>query len=445
MPTTPNTASTLTVLHTSDWHLGRRLYGQPRYDEFAQFLDWLLACLHTEQVDILLIAGDVFDTMTPSNQAQNLYYQFLGRVANSPCQHVVIVAGNHDSPSLLDAPKQVLQFLNVHVIGTACTDVADEVLLLTDQNTTGNSGKAQAVIMAVPYLRDKDVRSASAGESAADKDSQYVAGIHQHYQQTAQIAIDIRQQVAEQQHRHIPIIATGHLFAAGGRTTADDGVRELYVGSLGKISAAIFDDAIDYVALGHLHVPQMVDKQPHIRYSGSPIAMGFGEAKQQKQVCKICFTLNDTDDNRHDSGMDATTNTTLQVSSIDVPCFQRLAQIRGDMVHIQQQLDALIATDESIWLEVVYDGSALVSDLRQKLLAMVADSPLSIIKIKDSRQYSRVLQQADSTESLQDLSPEEVFARCLQAHEIEDGDAEQLSHCHQLLLHELLHKDSHAS
>ena len=117
----------LTILHTSDWHLGRRLYGRMRYEEFEAFLSWLQETISAQKVDVLIVAGDIFDTMTPSNRAQALYYEFLGKVSKLCCEHIVIVAGNHDSPTFLDAPSKVLKFLNVHVIGTACDDLNDEV------------------------------------------------------------------------------------------------------------------------------------------------------------------------------------------------------------------------------------------------------------------------------------------------------------------------------
>ncbi|WP_227680701.1 exonuclease SbcCD subunit D C-terminal domain-containing protein [Psychrobacter proteolyticus] len=274
----------LTILHTSDWHLGRRLYGRLRYEEFESFLQWLQDTISAQKVDILIVAGDIFDTMTPSNKAQALYYEFLGKVSRSCCQHVVIVAGNHDSPTFLDAPSNVLKFLNVHVIGTACDDLNDEVLVLGDDDNNPH-----CIIAAVPYLRDRDVRSSSAGESADSKDANVIAGICAHYDNVADIAKSKQADLIKMHQGYIPIIATGHLFASGGRTTEDDGVRELYVGSLGKISADMFNDGFDYVALGHLHVPQRVGGRESIRYSGSPIAMGFGEAKQQKQVLLVQF------------------------------------------------------------------------------------------------------------------------------------------------------------
>ena len=273
------------ILHTADWHLGKTLEGQSREEEHDLFLAWLLERVSEHEVDAVLVAGDIFDTMTPSNTAQALYYHFLGQVAKSNCRHVVIVAGNHDSPTFLDAPAHILKFLNVHVIGTACDNVADEVLTLSDAD-----GVPQCIVTAVPYLRDRDVRTSSAGESDVNKVANVIEGINQHYAQVADIAKARRDELLVTHHlTNLPIIATGHLFTSGGKTTEDDGVRELYVGSLGNVPASTFSDVFDYVALGHLHVPQIVGKNPCIRYCGSPIAMGFGEARQQKQVLMLRF------------------------------------------------------------------------------------------------------------------------------------------------------------
>src|SRR5699024_9843436 len=126
------------------------------------------------------------------------------------------------------------------------------------------------------------------------KDASVINGICAHYDAVADVAKAHQLEIAKRLARHIPIIATGHLFAAGGSTTADDGVRELYVGNLGKISAEMFSPYFDYVALGHLHVPQRVGGHEHIRSSGSPLAMGFGEARQQKQVLLVQFGVIDS-------------------------------------------------------------------------------------------------------------------------------------------------------
>ncbi|MCG3879341.1 exonuclease SbcCD subunit D C-terminal domain-containing protein [Psychrobacter sp. Ps6] len=504
----------LKILHTSDWHLGRRLYGRLRYDEFEAFLQWLENTISTQQVDILIVAGDVFDTMTPSNKAQALYYEFLGKVSRSCCQHVVIVAGNHDSPTFLDAPSNVLKFLNVHVIGTACDDLEDEVLVLGDDDNNPH-----CIIAAVPYLRDRDVRSSSAGESADSKDANVIKGIRAHYDAVASIAKGQQEELIKNHQRHIPIIATGHLFAAGGKTTDDDGVRDLYVGSLGKISADMFDEGFDYVALGHLHVPQRVGGRESIRYSGSPIAMGFGEAKQQKQVLLVQFGAISNVDNEivelntiSDSiiphlsntvtkvektakriasqatvymddlfGFDApadnheittaalqantddqkqhkpkpndsiTSNEILhhddhnqmQVVSLPIPKFQQLAQISGDLTTIEQTIRALMQSD-SIWLEIVYTGDEIVSDLREQVQAMVEGLPCEVLKIKNTRTYNKVLNQQQTSENLQDLNEMEVFERCLTLNAIPDSQKDALRHAYGQILHDLQHEDKQA-
>ena len=518
----------LTILHTSDWHLGRRLYGRLRYDEFEAFLSWLQDTISAQQVDVLIVAGDIFDTMTPSNKAQALYYEFLGTVSKSCCQHVVIVAGNHDSPTFLDAPSQVLKFLNVHVIGTACEDLNDEVMVLDDA-----SGHPHCIIAAVPYLRDRDVRSSSAGESGQTKDANVIAGICAHYDEVARIAKAKQAELAKAHKRHIPIIATGHLFAAGGTTTDDDGVRELYVGSLGKVSADMFDDRFDYVALGHLHVPQRVGGRESIRYSGSPIAMGFGEARQQKQVLLVQFgaaaeiipdatvlqinTITDifeksvekatkkvvsqtttfmddlfgfeesaeryesyesdkkveihTKENaieNHDQEMNHTSvdlatshsvsNLTpkllhhdvvrqMQLISLPIPKFQRLAQISGDLDTIHQTINKTIhslADTESVWLEIIYTGEDIVSELREHIQAMVEDLPCEVLKIKNTRIYNKVLNQQQTSETLQDLNEQEVFERCLIAHNVPDEQKSTLRDAYEQIVYNLRHEDTRA-
>ena len=148
------------VLHTSDWHIGRTLYGRKRYEEFESFLTWLAETIQQNRIDALLVSGDVFDTSAPSNRAQELYYRFLCRVAASVCRHVVVVAGNHDSPSFLNAPKELLRALDVHVVGSSTENTEDEVLVLRNEQDA-----PELIVCAVPYLRDRDIRVAEAGES----------------------------------------------------------------------------------------------------------------------------------------------------------------------------------------------------------------------------------------------------------------------------------------
>ena len=268
------------ILHTSDWHLGRTLYGRKRYEEFEAFLAWLAETIQQNEIDALLVAGDVFDTSAPSNRAQELYYRFLCRIAASSCRHVVVIAGNHDSPSFLNAPRELLKVLDVHVIGSASEVPEDEVLALRNELDA-----PELIVCAVPYLRDRDIRVSEAGESVEDKERKLIDGIRNHYAVVAALAEQKREELGVD----IPIVAMGHLFTAGGQTVDGDGVRELYVGSLAHVTAGIFPACFNYLALGHLHIPQKVSGSETIRYSGSPLPMGFGEAKQWKSVCQVAL------------------------------------------------------------------------------------------------------------------------------------------------------------
>ncbi len=406
------------VLHTSDWHIGRTLYGRKRYEEFEAFLTWLAETIQQNEIDALLVAGDVFDTSAPSNRAQELYYRFLCRVAASSCRHVVVVAGNHDSPSFLNAPKELLKALDVHVVGSSTESPEDEVLVLrNDQDTP------ELTVCAVPYLRDRDIRVAEAGESVEDKERKLIEGIRTHYAAVAALA----EQKREELGADIPIVGTGHLFTAGGQTVDGDGVRELYVGSLAHVTAGIFPACFNYLALGHLHVPQKVNGSETIRYSGSPLPMGFGEAKQQKSVCQVEFH-----------------STAASVQLIDVPIFQKLERVKGDWDGISTRILELSATGSQGWLEVIYDGTEVIGDLRERLESAISGTQMEILRIKNNRIIDRVLGQIHEEETLDDLNVNDVFERCLAVHDVPEDQRPELLRAYQETISSLYEDDLQA-
>lgn len=393
------------ILHTSDWHIGRTLCGRKRYEEFEAFLVWLEETLHQEQVDTLLVAGDVFDTGTPSNHAQELYYRFLSRVAASSCRHVVVISGNHDSPSFLNAPRELLNALNVHVIGGVSDNREDEVLVLSKE-----TGSPELIVCAVPYLRDRDIRVAEAGENIEDKERKLIEGIRSHYAEVVALAEQKRTELGA----GIPIIAMGHLFTTGGQTVDGDGVRELYIGSLAHVSAGIFPNALDYLALGHLHVPQKVNDSDVMRYSGSPLPMGFGEAKQEKSVCLVKFAGAEAD-----------------VRLIKVPVFQRLERVKGSWEELSARILELSAAGSHAWLEVVYEGDEVIGDLRERLDTVLSGSGMEILRVKNNRIIDRVLNQIHDNETLDDLNVNDVFERCLSVHEVPEAQRPELLRAYQ--------------
>jgi len=414
-------------LHTADWHLGRSLYGRKRYDEFSAFLDWLGDVIEEERIDALLVAGDVFDTSTPSNRAQELYYRFLCRVSASCCSHVVIIAGNHDSPSFLNAPRELLQALNVHVIGAIADDLRDEVIVLKTNPQTAENQEA-AVVCAVPYLRDKDIRTVAPGETIEDKNRKLLEGIKNHYAEVVRIAERkredlIRQSAIKNPQSQVPIIAMGHLFTSDGKTVDGDGVRELYVGSLVQVGEDVFPSCVDYAALGHLHVPQSVGGAEHIRYSGSPIPMGYGEATRDKKAIVVDFSRART------------------IEDIKVPCFQPLVRIEGSLDVIHAKIENLKQADSSAWLEVEYTGSDIIGNLREILDDALSGSAMEIRRIRNRRIMDQVIKRSREEETLDDLNDDDVFRRCMDASDVPDRDREELTASYKEIVTSLREED----
>lgn len=407
----------LRILHTADWHIGRTLYAKKRYEEHEAFLGWLVETIRGRGVEVLIVAGDVFDTSTPGSRAQELYYDFL-HAASALCRHIVIIGGNHDSPSFLEAPRKPLEVLGVHVAGKCADDPADDVLVLENDRRV-----PELIVCAVPYLRDRDIRRAEPGESIEEKERKLIEGIRRRYAGAAEAAREQRDAIEAEAGdaleaeaggapgSYIPIVAAGHLFTAGGRTVEGDGVRELYVGSLAHAPLSIFPDCLDYAALGHLHVPQKVGGRENVRYSGSPLPMGFGESKQRKSVCIVDFP-----------------GGTPVVDVIDVPVFQELEAVSGDWNAISGRIFELSAANSRAWLEVSYEGDEMVSDLRGRLEESMAGTRMELLRVRDNRVIRRVLRRMDNQEALEDMDEGDVFERCLDAHGVSEGERSELRH-----------------
>lgn len=406
------------IIHTSDWHLGRMLYGKKRYDEFQLFLNWMLKIIQEENPNILIIAGDIFDTTSPTNKAQEMYYNFLSSVAiNSSCEHIVIIGGNHDSPTLLNAPNNILKHLKIHVIGSMTENLEDEVLLLKDKY-----GNDLAYVCAIPYLRDRDLLLTIDGDSETDRNIKITNALKNHYAMVCGIAFSNR----EKSGKDIPIIATGHLFTAGGKTESDDGVRDLYVGSLTKFKESDFPSIIDYLALGHLHIQQIVNGNEHIRYSGSPIPMGFGEIKHPKIILSVQFE-----------------GKAPKINKIKVPMFQKLHTIEGDIDQLTKELNILIERNESIWVEVNYTGSFIINNLQQQLSSIVANSKVELIKIYNRQLINQILTNNSEEDliELNSLTELQVFEKCLLVNEIDEEQTKKLIECYKKILIDIKEND----
>jgi DNA repair protein SbcD/Mre11 len=327
------------VLHTSDWHLGQRLVNLERTEEHQHFLDWLLQTIESEQVEVLLMAGDVFDTGAPSNTALKQYYNFLTKVCATCCRHIIITGGNHDSVSTLNAPKELLDCFNIKVIGGATADPLDELIVLHDKQ-----GNLELVVCAVPFLRDRDVRLSVPGENHEEREKRIKQGIADHYAAFVP-------HVQPYKVQGIPVVAMGHLFAAGG--SASESEKEIHVGNLGQIGADQFPAVFDYVALGHLHRPQQVNKAHHIRYSGSPIPLSFSEVKDRKIIYLLDFEEGKLTDLRE----------------MEIPVCRKLVRFKGELEKVKQQLAVYDNSGYTLpaWAELQVELETPLPDLNQQL------------------------------------------------------------------------------
>ena len=174
------------------------------------------------------------------------------------------------------------------------------------------------------------------------------------------------------------------------------------------------------MAVGHLHVPQSVGGQAHIRYCGSPIPMGFGEAKQQKQVLHVAFT-----------------GRLPEITAINIPCFQVLQRIQGDLPHIQAELMQLMHAGSNAYVEVVYQGNEVVADLSEQLEAQVMGSELRLLRVYNRQFVNKVLASAHDDAALPDLNPTEVFEACMAQHDLDDAQKVQLRSSYQQVLQQV--------
>lgn len=391
------------LLHTSDWHLGQNFMSHDRAEEHGQFLSWLIEQIKIHDIDALIIAGDIFDTGTPPNYAEELYFKFLADLSTQCKIHVIIVGGNHDSVSTLHAPKKVLKAINVDVVGCRSQQgfIKNDVVTVKD-----SCGVVKGFVCCVPFLRERDLRKSVAGESYDDKSRAVIEGTKKHYADIYKAAVSKRKELNKSK---LPIVATGHLYASGGVTS--DGVRDIYVGNLGQIGADAFDNGFGYVALGHLHKPQVVGGNDTIRYSGSPIPLSFSEAKSNKQVLIV------------ECGDETT------ITPIVVPEFRKLRVVKGDIVAIEQGIKELDYEDSTIWLEVQYDGETNITNLESRVEEMIVGKPIELFAIKNVRKSElRRTMTGSEFEYLDEMKVEEVFERKLDSAEIAEDDRVELRH-----------------
>ncbi|GAB6261609.1 exonuclease SbcCD subunit D C-terminal domain-containing protein [Photobacterium sp. R1] len=377
------------ILHTSDWHLGHQLHGYPREYEHQQFLNWLAETLEAEQVDALLVAGDIFDTANPPASAWRMLYRFLARLAKTlPDLNVVITGGNHDSPSKLDAPHELLKAFDLHLVGGISRDEQgqlemDRLLVpLTDKN-----GHTAAWVLAVPFLRSSDLRT----DDLSENDDRLIKGVEILYQQVTDAAKQRREPGQA-------LIGMGHVYMASGQLS-EMSERRVLGGNQHALPASIFPESLCYAALGHLHLAQRVAQTEHIRYSGSPLPLSMSERHYKHQVVLV-----ELDGEK-----------LAEIQPIPVPRVVEMLKVPAEPQPLKSVLAALKELDRDDspreaqpFLEVPVLLDKPQAMLREKVLQALEGKAVRLAKITPHyRQQEETSPLAH--QRLSDVSPQQVF------------------------------------
>ncbi|MGQ4656843.1 exonuclease SbcCD subunit D C-terminal domain-containing protein [Aeromonas enteropelogenes] len=379
------------ILHTADWHLGHQLHGHDRRFEHDAFLDWLTDTLKARQIDALLVAGDLFDTANPPASAWQQLYRFLARLrAEMPNLGMVLIGGNHDSPSKLDAPHELLRAFDLHLVGSISRDKDGQLeidRLLVPLHD--NEGKVAAWCAAVPFLRSSDLRV----EPLAEGQDRLIEGVRQIY---AEVLTEGRKRCEQDQ----ALIAMGHAYLAAGQLS-ELSERRVLGGNQHALPADIFTGA-DYTALGHLHLAQRLAEGIH--YSGSPLPLSLTETGYRHQVLEVTL----------EAGQLAA------VEAIPVPRSVEMIRLPlGSLDEALAAIDALELPDRPQEAQPFLEVRLLLpkpeARIRERILAALAGKPVRLARINTQYQGSgEGLADGRERRRLDELSPTEVFRLCYQ-------------------------------
>ena len=388
------------ILHTSDWHLGLSTGCVSRLPEQQLFLAWLTALLAERQVDALVVAGDVFDGLQPSAEAQAAYYRFLAGLAATGVRDVVVVGGNHDSPSRLDAPREILAALDVHVVGglPPADEPQDGVVVPLRRR---GSDEAAAVCLAVPYVHEYRLGVRTTLSDRAAVAEAFRARFAELYGRLADRARTL--------HPDLPLIATGHLVL--GEPRREDYGDEIHqVGLLRGLPTSVLDSRLAYAALGHIHRAYPVDGG-RAWYSGSPLPVSVAESSAPRKVLLV----------------DLPPAGAPTVTPVGVPAFRELRVLEGSPDELVRNLAAL--TSAAPLPPLVHVRARLQGPepgLRERLVEALSAHPEAarpvLIELREVFAGAADDVVAGPQAGLEELSVTEVFARLCQAARTTDTD-----------------------
>jgi DNA repair protein SbcD/Mre11 len=387
----------LKIIHTADWHLGQSFFGYDRQPEHTAFLKWLAETVADRQIDVLLIAGDVFDVANPSASAQRQFYHFLKEInLANPGLQVVVVAGNHDSAARLEAPNPLLEELGIAVVGVVKRNESGEIdfnsLLLPLRH---RDGSVQAYCMAVPFLRQGDYPPTDQKDQ-----NTYVAGVERMYRGLYEFA-------KEKAGTELPLVAMGHLHVLGAELSDDDRSERVIMGGLESVTSDSFPRELAYTALGHIHKAQKVGGREEVRYSGSPLPMSFSETNYRHQV--VLVTLDGRTPASIEPLIIPQTVALMRVPKVPVPPAQVLEALRA----LPDKLETDSACALAPFLEVRVLLTEPAPGFRNEVEEVLTNKFVRLVSIVPSypKQAGNTEERVLSIHDLQQIDPLDMIKR----------------------------------
>ncbi|HPW66055.1 MAG TPA: exonuclease SbcCD subunit D C-terminal domain-containing protein [Salinivirgaceae bacterium] len=374
----------LKILHTSDWHIGKKIYGNDLASDHKLFFKWLIETIKEHRIDAILVSGDIFDLSNPSVESRTIYYDILVELQKADCQ-VIITGGNHDSPMVLNAPRELLKALNISVIGKLTENISDTFIPVKNR-----MGEVEAIIVAVPYLREYDLKMNISIQSFNER-------IEELQKATCQLYNNLANEVA-MQFPNMPLFAMGHFMGVG--STISDSERELQIGNLNALEISKLTEGFDYLALGHIHRPQQLKSSVPAIYSGAPISLSFSEFDDRKVVRLI-----EVDNSKISN-----------IVSIEIPKFRKLERIKGSFDGVLEKLENLKSSDYQlqtlIELEFVEETrNPILDDQIQNLIDnwQAPDSKIVKYKISYTDISNQTEQWIDESIKIDEIKPIDIF------------------------------------
>ncbi len=342
------------IFHTSDWHLGKKLFRLERTEEHQHFLDWILKQLIEKNIDVLLIAGDIFDTPTPPHQSLEMFYDFLHKVSVQTNTQTYIIAGNHDSGLLLEAPSKLLRPHRVKVWGKLSQNINDHWVRIQCRNEIID-------LCAIPFFRSYELLPNGEGD-----------------------ALTILGKYLTRNKDYPQFLMLHHL---AGKFEEAGSEQVIGLSGVDSIPNESFN-SFDYVALGHIHKPQRIAKNAY--YSGSPLPMRFSETLAKSLV------------------MIHLQEGQLEIEKIEIPCSRQLHIIKTDEKNWRLDLEKIeklspLTPMVEIQIKLEQPVLGLINEIKE----MIQKKGMDLLSYLP--EFSTIEKNDKKNEKLFDLGPLEIF------------------------------------